>query len=288
ERHQRRSESRTMKPRKLSFKVSLVLSLVSTALSVGVPALAQDEPPVGEAPTPEAPADEPPAPATDADADATEPLPDEPDSSHDAEEPPAEEPLEEPPAEEPLEEPPAEGPLEEPAAPLSEPQPEPVAPAPPPPEVTDEAPPVDPEAERDKAVSFVGIELLPFKSFFPEGYPVRGITNGSMWRNFQGLQIPYMPKIDNKPSLRIGVSGYIWNDLSTAHIDADERLAESNVNDQIRWTTQTRGLIRFTPTFNASNGWFAQGNAELVLSGDMTADPSTGVLATTDDLWVRA
>src|SRR5690606_35405996 len=26
----------------------------------------------------------------------------------------------------------------------------------------------------------------------------------------------------------------------------------------------------------------------LVLSGDMTADPSTGVLATTDDLWVRA
>jgi hypothetical protein len=47
-------------------------------------------------------------------------------------------------------------------------------------------------------------------------------------------------------------------------------------------------VFRVTPTYNAADGWFVQGNAEFVLHGDMRPDPSTGVLASTDDLWVRA
>ena len=42
-----------------------------------------------------------------------------------------------------------------------------------------------------------------------------------------------------------------------------------------------------TPTYNAANGWFAQGNAEFVVHGDMQPDPLTKTLGSTDDLYVR-
>jgi hypothetical protein len=139
--------------------------------------------------------------------------------------------------------------------------------------------------EREKAVALVGVEELP-ASAYPSA-EVRGIKYGSLWLTFHGQQWPYMPLIEGGPGLRLGFSGSLWNDLSYTHIAADARLAGSNVNDQNRWTTQTRGVLRLTPTYNARGGWFAQGNAEFVLHGDMRPDPTTGVLATTDDLWVR-
>lgn len=122
------------------------------------------------------------------------------------------------------------------------------------------------------------------------GTQVRGITYGSLFRTFHGMQWPYMPKSmdTEKPTLQIGWSGGIWNDLSNARIDADPSLSGANVNDLDRWRTQTRATLRMTPTLNVKNGWFVQGNAEIVLQGDMVAsNASGGVLVNTDDLWVR-
>ncbi len=138
--------------------------------------------------------------------------------------------------------------------------------------------------EREKAVALVGLEELPGSAY--PSVQTRGIKYGSLWLTFHGQQWPYMPLIEGGPALRIGFSGSIWNDLSNTHILADKALAAS-LHDQNRWTTQTRGVFRVTPTYNANNGWFVQGNAEFVVHGDMGPDPLTGNLGTTDDLWVR-
>jgi hypothetical protein len=139
--------------------------------------------------------------------------------------------------------------------------------------------------EREKAVSLVGVEQLPGSAY--PSVQNRGIKYGSLWLTFHGQQWPYMPAITGEPSVRFGLSGSLWNDFSYTQIAVDGSLAGANLNDQNRWTTQTRGVLRVTPTYNANGGWFVQGNAELVLHGDMRPDPLTGVLGTTDDLWVR-
>jgi hypothetical protein len=140
--------------------------------------------------------------------------------------------------------------------------------------------------EREKAVSLVGVELLPGSAY--PAVQTRGIKYGSLWQTFHGQQWPYMPLIEGGPKTRIGFSGFFWNDLSYAHIAADKSLAPSNINDQNRWTTQTRGGLRVTPTYNAKDDWFVQGNGEFIVHGDMQPDPVTKVLGSTDDLWVRA
>jgi hypothetical protein len=159
--------------------------------------------------------------------------------------------------------------------------------APPGPPPTDSTPTTatGTSVEREQTVALLGLEQLP-GSAYPSVH-VRGIKYGSLWRTFHGQQWPYMPMLGNKPGTRIGFSGYIWNDLSNTRIGADASLAGANVNDQNRWTTQTRGILRVTPTYNAGGDWFVQGNAEAVIQGDMRPDPSTGVLATTDDIFVR-
>ncbi len=141
------------------------------------------------------------------------------------------------------------------------------------------------DAKRDEAVMLVGVEQL-HGSAFPAAQ-VRGIKYGSLWRTFHGQQWPYMPEIGGKPGTRIGISGGIWNDLSNAKITVDKSLLGSNIFDQDRWTTQSRGVLRLTPTYNAGDGWFVQGRTELVAQGDMNANIQTKVLATTDDLFVR-
>lgn len=197
------------------------------------------------------------------------------DEPADAPPPEAAEPEEAPPPEPPPppQEPPAE---EEPAAEAPEPATAPVPPTP-----RAEAPDT---TQRGTVVTAIGLEHLP-GSAFPATY-TRGIKYGSLWKTFHGQQWPYMPEMGG-PGMRIGFSGYFWNDLSNARIDADKDLKGAGVNDQNRWTTQTRGVIRVTPTYNAGDDWFVQGNGEVVVQGDMRPDPGTGVTTTTDDMYIR-
>lgn len=138
------------------------------------------------------------------------------------------------------------------------------------------------DAEREQAVSKVGVELLP-GSAYPEPY-VRGIKFGSLWLTMQGHQWPYMPMISGEPALRVGLSGSMWNDLSYARIDSG---LKPNTPDQHRLITETRGVLRVTPTYSTEEDWFVQGNGEFVIHGDMNV-PNPPNLASTDDLFVRA
>jgi hypothetical protein len=173
---------------------------------------------------------------------------------------------------------PAPAPAEEPAA---EPEPAP-EPAPAPPEVKPEEAKAPTTAPDTWGVEQLSIVQTPW-SAYPAAY-TRGITYGSLWRTFHGQQWPYMPSGDDKLKMQIGIGGYLWNDLSYTQIDIDKSLAQG---DQTRFTTQTRGVLRVTPTFNVGGGFFVQGNGEFVVQGDMRPDPSSGVLATTDDVWLR-
>jgi hypothetical protein len=150
---------------------------------------------------------------------------------------------------------------------------------PPPPETTAS----QTSAAREVTVSMVGVERLPGSAY--PAVQTRGIKYGSLWMTFHGQQWPYMPKIQGEDSLRIGFSGSIWNDLSYTKLDADSKL--EGLEDVSRLATQTRGVLRVTPTYTANDDWFLQGNAEFVVQGNMRPDPGTGVLGTTDDLWVR-
>ena len=246
-----------MIPRRIGFGLGVALSIASVYLTWNAPAFAQEEPPPGpEAP----PADTAAGEGTDAAA-------------------PAEAPAEPPPA---PEEPPAAE-----AAPAPEPEPAPVAATTDTPTVPDPAPGATaaaPTGAREVTVTLVGVEQLPGTAY-PAAYE-RGIKYGSLWRTFHGQQWPYMPEL-GAPGMRIGFSGYFWNDLSNARITVDKDLEELGFYDQNRWATQTRGALRVTPTYNAGDDWFAQGNAEFIVAGDMIADVATGAVGTTDDLYVR-
>jgi hypothetical protein len=180
---------------------------------------------------------------------------------------------------------PADAPAGTPA--VEPPKEEKAAEAVPPPQPT---PPPSPKTasgtsvEREKTVSLIGLELLP-GSAYPDT-PTRGLKYGSLWLTFHGMQWPYQPLIEGGPGMRVGISGSIWNDLSYARVIPGKEL-QKNIGRQSRWVTETRGVLRVTPTYNWKEGWFAQAQGEFVLHGDMTV-PTPASLGSTDDLWVRA
>src|SRR6188508_663533 len=62
----------------------------------------------------------------------------------------------------------------------------------------------------------MSLELVP-----ASGYPswqVRGIPGGLLAATMHGMQWPYLPALGDTDTLRVGVSGYFWNDLSYARI----------------------------------------------------------------------
>jgi hypothetical protein len=146
------------------------------------------------------------------------------------------------------------------------------------------AAPADP-AHQDAAVA-AGIERVP-----GSGYPAprtRGIVGGSLWMTMHGLQWPYLPA-PGKSALRLGISGSVWSDGSYARILSGSKGATGlpDPPNQKRWASQSRAVLRATPTYSTESGWFAQGQAELVALGDQQFNTSTGLMGFTDDLWVR-
>jgi hypothetical protein len=169
---------------------------------------------------------------------------------------------------------PATSPTPEPAKTVEAEQHAEAAAKPPTPPLTTGAP----DPAREKAIAAVGVERLP-GSAYPAPY-VRGIKGGSLWLTMHGQQWPYMPDVAGAPGLRLGLSGSMWSDGSYAKITA----GFGTVPDQKRWATQSRAVMRFTPTYSTKTGWFAQGQAELVARGDQLSDVRVG---DTDDLYVR-
>jgi hypothetical protein len=234
-----------MTSRRYGFGHGVALSLAAFCLSYTAPALAQDPVPPPSSDTTEA-------------------------------KPPEATPEEPKPADAPAGTPAVEAPKDEKAA-AAVPPPEPL-PAPSPTTASGTS------VEREKAVSLVGVELLPASAY--PSVQTRGIKYGSLWLTFHGQQWPYMPMIEGGPALRIGFSGSLWNDLSYTRMIPGKELLQRVSGRVKRWATETRGVLRVTPTYNMKDGWFVQGNSEFVLHGDMTLTGATS-MGTTDDLYLR-
>ncbi len=139
------------------------------------------------------------------------------------------------------------------------------------------------------AVTEIGIQRLP-GSAYPEPQ-TRGLMYGSLWLTFHGLQWPYMPATAKGSRFVLGLSGWGWVDTSyekfgpwTPPNVSIAALGQSNVK---YWIQQSRMLLRLTPTYALDDGWFVQGQAELVATEDQSANRSAIGGADTDDLWLR-
>jgi hypothetical protein len=140
------------------------------------------------------------------------------------------------------------------------------------------------------SITEVGIQRLP-GSAFPE--PVtRGLPYGSLALTFHGMQWPYMPAVGPGSRFVIGLSGWGWIDTSYEKFRpwSTSRKPPTGLmsKDKIRyWIQQSRLLLRITPTYSLGDGWFVQGQAELVGTGDQTIGRQIQGGADTDDLFIR-
>jgi hypothetical protein len=128
------------------------------------------------------------------------------------------------------------------------------------------------------------VQRLP-ASAYPEPY-TRGLQYGSLALTFHGLQWPYMPAAGDSRFV-LGLSGWGWVDTSY------EKFSPWGNNNNISsdriayWIQQARLVFRVTPTYSLGNGWFIQGQAEMVATENQTITRSDTGGADTDDLWLR-
>jgi hypothetical protein len=151
------------------------------------------------------------------------------------------------------------------------------------PEPPPAAAPVAPQAD-NPAITAVGIERLK-PSAFPN-QPVRGINGGSLSLTFQGLQWPYMPAPSGGSRFVLGVSGWVWDDVSYSKFVASESNSQKPQLDQTKSFNQGRFVLRATPTWT-SGDWFVQGQAEFVATTNQQIGREQVGGADTDDLWLR-
>jgi hypothetical protein len=137
------------------------------------------------------------------------------------------------------------------------------------------------------SITEVGIQRLP-GSAYPEPM-TRGLPYGSLSLTFHGLQWPYMPAVGAPSRFMIGVSGWGWVDTSYQKFGPWTKFSVPGL-DQSKikyWKQQSRMLLRVTPTYALDDGYFVQGQAELVGTEDQTIGRGEVGGADTDDLWLR-
>jgi hypothetical protein len=151
-------------------------------------------------------------------------------------------------------------------------------------EVPSAQPPPDPPA-----VTEVGVQRLP-----PSAYPeplTRGLPYGSLSLTFHGMQWPYMPAVGPGSRFVIGLSGWGWIDTSYQKFapwsTAKKPPANVGQSKVKYWKQQARLLLRVTPTYSMGDGWFIQGQVELIGTEDQTIGREQVGGADTDDLFLR-
>ncbi len=136
------------------------------------------------------------------------------------------------------------------------------------------------QAVQRDAEESISVKILP-----GSGYPaprVRGIKGGSLWLTIPGHQWPYLPKVEGQSGLQIAVSGSAWADTSYARFESGRPEVDKSTK---RWLSQGRGVLRISPAYSTSQGFFTQANVELV--GNMEQTVNGSVYDTVDDMYVR-
>jgi hypothetical protein len=171
---------------------------------------------------------------------------------------------------------------EAPAA--SSPVPAAVEPGEPPKAAVENEPAPDPAS-----ITEVGVQRLP-PSASPEPL-ARGLPYGSLYLTFHGMQWPYMPAVGPGSRFVLGLSGWGWIDTSYQKFapwsTSRNPPAELREDERTYWKQQARLLLRVTPTYSLGDGWFVQGQAELVATEDQSIGRGDLGGADTDDLFLR-
>ena len=141
---------------------------------------------------------------------------------------------------------------------------------------TDATPAVEPSVP-------LTVEILPASGYFPDRN--RGLVGGSLWLTMHGLQFPYMAPPTSKSAVRIAISGSVWDDTSVARFTSGHPASGKALS---RWTNQGRAVLRTTPSYSTKEGWFVQGQVELVANSNQILDTNTNNMGGVDDLFVRA
>lgn len=131
----------------------------------------------------------------------------------------------------------------------------------------------------------VGIQRLP-DTAYPQPL-TRGLPYGSLSLTFHGLQWPYMPAAGKSPRFVVGVSGWGWVDTSFVKFAPWGEHPDLEGSKIRYWKQQSRLLLRVTPTYSLDDGYFIQGQVEMVGTGDQTLGRSAVGGQDTDDLWLR-
>lgn len=148
------------------------------------------------------------------------------------------------------------------------------------------APPAEEGPSQDPpSVVEVGVQRLP-GSAYPDS-DNRGIKYGSLWLTFHGLQWPYMPATAKGSRFVLGLSGWGWVDTAYQKFSPWGNNPGIDQNRIEYWKQQARMVFRATPTYSLDDGWFVQGQAEVVATQDQTITRSDVGGADTDDLWLR-
>ncbi len=152
------------------------------------------------------------------------------------------------------------------------------------------AEPTKPAAEAQVApdpasITEVGIQRLP-GSAYPEPQ-TRGLPYGSLSLTFHGMQWPYMPATGKGSRFVVGLSGWGWVDTAYQKFAPWGDYTGLANSRSTYWKQQARLVTRVTPTYSLDDGWFIQGQAELVATEDQTISRSDTGGADTDDLWLR-
>lgn len=134
-------------------------------------------------------------------------------------------------------------------------------------------------------VTEIAIQRLP-GSAYPEPQ-TRGLPYGSLYLTFHGLQWPYMPALRPGSRFVVGVSGWGWVDNAVQKFSPWGEYTGLNNSRSTYWKQQARLVTRVTPTYSLDDGWFIQGQAEIVATEDQTISRADVGGADTDDLWLR-
>jgi hypothetical protein len=143
-----------------------------------------------------------------------------------------------------------------------------------------------PDAE-PAAITEVEVQRLPAYAY-PSPQP-RGLPFSSLWLTFHGLQWPYMPALNKDQRFVLGVSGWGWLDTAYQKFGPwGMGLQQTLDSTKIRYLKeQGRFVLRLTPTYAFHDGFFIQGQLELVGTLDQTGSRSDLGGADTDDLFLR-
>ena len=145
-----------------------------------------------------------------------------------------------------------------------------------------------PVAPDPASITEVGIQRLP-GSAYPQPQ-TRGLPYGSLSLTFHGLQWPYMPATRKGSRFVIGLSGWGWVDTAYQKFGPWGDYTGLGTSKSTYWKQQARLVTRVTPTYSLDDGWFIQGQAELVATEDQSinrSDTASGGTPDVDDLWLR-